>query len=278
MLYKNLNKLLNKPELYEEMKTAFWDDSHISGQMLKAHIDPDFEGASRKLEFIAKSVSWICDILSPAVCPGLLDLGCGPGIYAEKFAMAGYRVTGVDFSKRSIEYAKESARDKELDIAYFYENYLDLSLDRQFDLCTMIYCDYGALSDKNRRRVLERAHCHLKQGGKFLLDVFSMAKYHQFEESRTWEHCPDGGFWCEGAYTVLNGNYRFTDHVSLEQVTVLAETVSNSYYLWNTYFTRDSLAREAQDAGFSVCGWFGDVAGAPYTEESLTIAVLLEKQ
>ena len=43
---------LKKPAVYTPSGTAFWDDDYISGQMLKAHLDPDFEGASRKLLFI----------------------------------------------------------------------------------------------------------------------------------------------------------------------------------------------------------------------------------
>ena len=37
----------------------FWNDEYISEQMLKAHLDPEFDGASRKLDFIEKSVAWI---------------------------------------------------------------------------------------------------------------------------------------------------------------------------------------------------------------------------
>lgn len=88
---------LKKPAVYTPSGTAFWDDDYISGQMLKAHLDPDFEGASRKLSFIEKSAAWLSGLVPPSDYPQLLDIGCGPGIYAEKFARAGYQVTGVDF-------------------------------------------------------------------------------------------------------------------------------------------------------------------------------------
>ena len=50
-----LNKIfqsLEKPLLYQKTEGEFWNDKHISKQMLKAHLDPEFEGASRKLSFI----------------------------------------------------------------------------------------------------------------------------------------------------------------------------------------------------------------------------------
>lgn len=60
--------------------------------MLKAHLDPEFDGASRKLDFIEKSVAWITERIPPADYPLLLDIGCGPGIYAELFTKKGYQL------------------------------------------------------------------------------------------------------------------------------------------------------------------------------------------
>ena len=87
--------VLKKPPLYTKTQIPFWDDEHISSQMLKAHLAPDFEGASRKLQFIEKSVRWIEELVPATSYHQLIDFGCGPGIYAEKFTQAGYKVTGI---------------------------------------------------------------------------------------------------------------------------------------------------------------------------------------
>lgn len=50
-----------------------------------------------------------------------------------------------------------------------------------------------------------------------------------------------------------------------------------TYYLWNTYFTKETLAEEVRNVGFKICGIYGDVAGGPFSEESPTIAILLIK-
>ncbi|MEG2185099.1 MAG: methyltransferase domain-containing protein [Cloacibacillus sp.] len=273
----NINDLLKKPELYKETGIAFWDDEHISKQMLKAHLTPEYDGASRSFDFIDKSVEWIT-ALAPAVENlQLLDVGCGPGLYAERFAKAGCHVTGVDFSKRSIKYAVQSAAEQGFDITYLHQNYLQLALDKSFDFAAMIYCDYGALSRDNRQLLMQKIYEHLKPGGKFLFDVFSMQKYAAFSEGQTWERFPYGGFWTEKPHTVLNGNYCYCDNVTLEQIAVLTQSEASVYYLWTTYFTRKSLIEEALAAGFKLYGVFSDVAGAAYFEESQTIAVLLEK-
>ena len=110
-----------------------------------------------------------------------------------------------------------------------------------------------------------------------MLDVFSMAKYNGFEERQTWEMCPNGGFWREKEYVALNRYCKFTDRVTLDQITVLSEGDMTSYYLWNSYFTKETLMREAEEAGFHLGGIYGDAAGSRYCEDSPTICVILEK-
>lgn len=55
-MLNNINKTLERPNLYAEAKGVFWNDEYISKQLLKAHLDPESEGASRKLQFIENSV------------------------------------------------------------------------------------------------------------------------------------------------------------------------------------------------------------------------------
>jgi SAM-dependent methyltransferase len=276
MLYE-IKDLLKRPELYQETSTPFWDDEYISKQMLKAHLDPEFDGASRKLAFIKKSANWIADTVPPKGYPLLLDLGCGPGMYGELFARAGYQVTGVDFSSRSIDYAKKSAAEKKLNIDYFYQNYLSLELNRRFDFAVMIYCDYGALSTEKRKIVLKQVYEHLKPGGKFLFDVFSLNEYNAFQEKQIWEVQERNGFWREDGYVELKRCCKYPQHVTLEQYIIISKAEASSYYLWNTFYNEETLLKEVEESGFKECGIYSDVSGTPWNNESHTIALILEK-
>ena len=51
-MLKNIETVLEKPILYKKTEGEFWNDEHISKQMLKAHLNPEFDGASRKHAFI----------------------------------------------------------------------------------------------------------------------------------------------------------------------------------------------------------------------------------
>ena len=107
-------------------------------------------------------------------CPAyLLDLGCGPGLYAERFANADYAVTGVDFSKRSITYANTQIQINSSNIKYYYQDYLEIDFCEEFEIITIIFCDFGALSALDRKILLNKIYKALKPNGKFILDVFS---------------------------------------------------------------------------------------------------------
>lgn len=277
-MYQNIFQQLERPVLYQQNKVNFWDEEHISKQMLAAHLNPEYEGASRKRNFIERSVQWIAKATPASEYPQLLDIGCGPGLYAERFAQAGYRVTGLDFSKRSIQYAKDSATKQGFDITYVYQDYLNMDYPNRFDLATFIYCDYGALSTENRALMLQKIYQSLKSGGKLLFDVFSMVKYDEFEECNTWKIQQNGGFWSPQQHLSLKTQYKYSDHVTLEQTVVLTQNETTQYCIWNRYFTLASLQAEAEKSGFQTVQMFGDVTGTVYHETSPTIAILLEKE
>ena len=60
-----------------------WTDTHISKELLEIHLNQDIGLASRKLSTIKSTVNWILDN-SPKKNLKILDLGCGPGLYAEE--------------------------------------------------------------------------------------------------------------------------------------------------------------------------------------------------
>jgi len=296
-MFNELQKYLVKPELYapgtrvclgtacrdgaamnsQTHSTKFWDDEHISRGMLEAHLDPDWDAATRKHEFVDKSVKWISEIAPPSGYNLLLDLGCGPGLYAERFSNAGYSVTGVDLSKRSIEYAKEQTLLNESGIEYRCQDYLTLDYADQFDVITLIYCDYAVLSDTNRQLLVRIIHRALKPGGKFIFDVFTPCKRNA--ESHTWGYFANGGFWCEKPHICLESVYQYddADRTELSQSIVLTEEALHVYNIWDHYFTKEALLSEIQPIGFNACDFYGDVAGKEYSDSGEAICGVFTK-
>jgi hypothetical protein len=55
-LISRLIRLQQKPEPFTPGEALFWDDPHISSQMLAVHLNPAMEAASRRPETIDRSV------------------------------------------------------------------------------------------------------------------------------------------------------------------------------------------------------------------------------
>jgi SAM-dependent methyltransferase len=276
-MFTELKKYTTKPQLNSPSTNKFWDDEHISKGMLEAHLNPSWDAATRKPEFLDKSVNWISEIAPSSQYKLLLDLGCGPGLYAERFSSAGYSVTGVDFSKRSIAYAKEQTLLNKSNIEYRYQNYLTIDYVEHFDVITLIYCDYAVLSITERLNLLKKVYQALKPKGKFIFDVFTpiMRK----AESRSWQYNEGSGFWSEKPHICLESVYQYDDEdkSELRQCIVLTEETVNCYNIWDHYFTKEALLSEIQTAGFNTYEFYGDVAGKEFSDTGETICGVFTK-
>ena len=96
-MLEQLEKWLEPPVMDAESDSVFWQDDYISKKLLDVPLDPHDDLASRKHGFMDRFAGWINALMPPALDPRLLDLGCGPGLYAQRFAKAGpgkYRKAG----------------------------------------------------------------------------------------------------------------------------------------------------------------------------------------
>ncbi|MGN6713978.1 class I SAM-dependent methyltransferase [Anaerocolumna jejuensis] len=283
MYQRILDYLKEKPALYAPGTAPFWNDSHISKGMLEAHLAPEVDGASRKHGFIKESADWISDSFAPNSDRALLDLGCGPGIYAQLFSKAGFSVTGIDFSERSVEYASQQAAAAGLPIHYRCGNYLEIHEKDAFDVVTLIYCDFGVLAPADRKSLLLKIRKALKNGGTLILDAWTKGYLKNFSEGRNVDYC-DNGFWSENPYMCIQSNYLYPDTGNypdtanyLEQFIVVTEDACQCYNNWNQIYTMQSLKEELAEAGFSSIVFYDNVAGKPYTGLGDTICAAAKK-
>jgi len=264
---------LKKPILWQRSHEPFWDDEHISKAMLEAHLDPERDAASRKHSFIECSVEWLKSIIPPG--SKMLDLGCGPGLYTARLSNAGYEVTGIDLSRRSIAYAKEHDPKTK----YICQNYLEMDYTEVFDAITLIYCDYAALTPDERKILLEKILRALKPNGLFVFDVFTERTTKGKIDHTSWSYHETGGFWSEKPYLCLEAEYYFENNtVKAYQAIVITECNIREYLIWDTVFTKDTLLNEVAPFGFQIDGIYDDVCGSPFTGEADTLCFVLRKE
>ena len=142
-MFTQLEEINARPKPFEFYTAAeLWADEYISKQMLTFHLNGDVDISSRKFSFIDRSVDWIISRFDIREGRSVVDFGCGPGLYTERLARTNASVTGIDFSKNSIEYARNRAGDEKLNIQYVHQNYLEFDTDEQYDLIMLIFCDF----------------------------------------------------------------------------------------------------------------------------------------
>ncbi len=274
-----MDKISRKPEPFEFYTAAdLWTDEHTSERMLAYHLNTSIDVSSRKGEFIDKSVEWIGSHFDVNTETRIADFGCGPGLYSSRLAKCGARVTGIDFSERSIKYARDEAEQSGLSIEYINQNYLDYHTDDRFDLILMIMCDYCALSPLQRISMLTKFNSLLQPGGSVLLDVYSLNAFNQREEANSNEANMLDGFWSEDTYYGFLNTFKYdSEKVVLDKYTILEAERTRTVYNWLQYFSSGSLLSEFREAGFAHHEFFGDVAGAPFDETDSEFAIVAGK-
>jgi SAM-dependent methyltransferase len=273
-----LRDLQQPPPPFTPGEPLFWDDPHISAQMLAFHLDPGIDAASRSPETIDRSVAWIATTLGLQPGDAVLDLGCGPGLYASRLAARGLRVTGVDYSRRSIAYASDYARQHGLDIIYRYQNYLELADENQYDGALLIYGDFCPLSPGQRALLLQNVRRALKPGGHFVLDV-STRECRKRHGSRNGWRALESGFWKPGPHLLLEEGIDYPEqNIWLDQAVVIEENGKISIYRnWFQDYTPETITAELQAGGFAFESLWGDLTGELYADSSEWIGLVTRK-
>lgn len=273
-----LRHLQEKPAPFTPGEPLFWDDPHISKHMLATHLNPNVDLASRRPETIDGSVAWIVEALALGPGDSVLDLGCGPGLYATRFAQRGLRVSGVDYSRRSIEYAQQQAAQQGLDIRYRYQDYLDLDDAPQYKAAFLIFGDFCPLSPSQRSRLLQNVHRALLPGGHFVLDV-STRECRRLHGNRNGWYVADTGFWKPGMHLVLEEGFDYPEQsIFLDQAIVVeADGKVSVYRNWFQDYTVERITEELEQGGFAVESVWADLGGTPYDESSEWIGVVARR-
>lgn len=269
----------SRPEPFSSFTTPeFWDDPHISQQMLDHHLDPVDPRASRAHEFIDASVEWLVPALDLRHGSRVLDLGCGPGLYAERLARRGCAVLGVDVSRRSLAHAGSVAEAQSLPVTLVHGDYLQSDLGADHAAALLIYEDYCALSPRQRAHLLRRIREALGPSGRLVLDATSAARFSSVSEGR--DEAPNlmNGFWSAESYTGVHETWTYPElRLVLDRYTIRTAGSTRQFWNWMHCLTPEQVSGELSAAGFAEPEIYGDVAGAPYAAPLPTFAALTQR-
>lgn len=278
-MFKKIEEINSRPEPFQHYTASeLWTNEHTAKQMLQYHLNADVDVSSRNHAFINQSVHWITDHFKVGAGTKIADFGCAVGLYANALAENGAQVTGIDFSENSLNYARQAAADKGLNVNYVQADYLEFETDEKFDLIIMIMCDFCALSPAQRAKMLSKFKTMLRSGGAVLLDVYSLNAFNQKTESATYEKNQLNGFWSPDTYYGFVNTFKYeNEKVMLDKYTIIEEGRTRTVYNWLQHFSPEDLKSEFGKSGFTIEGLYSDVAGFPFHSEANEFAIIAKK-
>ena len=116
----------------------------------------------------------------PEKAHSILELACGTGIQAVRFAKAGFEVTGLDLSYEMLEVAQKRAEREQAQLDLLQADMLDMAGVGTFDVVTCYSDSLCYMPDEKAvAQVFSQVANVLKTGGRFLFDVHSI---HQMDD------------------------------------------------------------------------------------------------
>jgi SAM-dependent methyltransferase len=189
-------------------------------------------------------------------------------------------VTGIDCSRRSIDYARAQAEGQRLPITYAYGNYVEVPYPQGVDAVVLIYGDLCVLAPAQRDIVLRKVCAALKPAGYFVCDVTTTRARRRRAGVRTNWEVLETGFWRPSPHLVLTQGFDYpADSIWVDQfVVVTADGAVTVYRNWFQDYALETITPTVEAAGFDVQAVWSDLAGTPYDAEAEWIGIAARKR
>jgi SAM-dependent methyltransferase len=212
-----------RPEAWSQGGNLPWDDPDFSARMLREHLDQSHGAASRVNEERLLQIEWMVKRLDLQPGHHLLDVTCGPGLYATGLARRGIQVTGIDFSPASITYARELATEvKVADRCHFrQQDVRQMKLEStQFDAALFIYGQLAVFTREEAQDLLANIAQSLKPGGRLCVELLNQDRVDKTDSN--WWYTDDKGLWGDKPFLHLGERFwNESDSMSLERFHIL---------------------------------------------------------
>lgn len=202
----------------------------------------------------------------------VLDLACGPGRHAVRFAQAGYEVTGVDRTGFLLEKARALADRERTAVEWVRQDMREFVRPGTFDLAVNLFTSFGYFeAAADNRRVLENVFASLKPGGTFVFDHLGKEILAGRFQPTISETLADGTL-------IVQRNTVVQDWSRIEGEWIIIRDDRVSRFVIRHWLHSGQEIRELLTAvGFADVALFGGLDGSPYGPQAQRLVAVARK-
>jgi ubiquinone/menaquinone biosynthesis C-methylase UbiE len=121
-----------------------------------------------------EQTDFICKVMKLKKGMSVLDVPCGFGRISNVLSQKVMNVTGIEFNKHVLDFAKQKAKESKLNINYVEGDMRNFSYRNKFDAVICWFGSFGYFSDEDNEKFIKAAARSLKKGGRFLIDTHTL--------------------------------------------------------------------------------------------------------
>ncbi len=264
-------------EPWAEGEKIPWNDPEFSQRMLKEHLTQQHDAASRRTVTIRKHVAWIDNHLLGSSPSRILDLGCGPGLYASRLAKLGHTCTGIDFSPASIAYATERAP---AGCEYRLHDIRTADYGEGYDLVMLIFGEFDVFRAEDATNILKKSYSALKPGGQLLLEVSTIESVDQRGNQPSVWYSAESGLFHPAPHLCLMESFWDEDSATATERFLIVDAASAQVtrYAYSTRaYTDEQYQAMLAEVGFKNVRFYPSLTGEASTRPDEMYVVTARK-
>ena len=196
-----------EPAAWAEGDNIPWHEPAFSERMLAEHLSQSHDMASRREATIDEHVRWIHGKLLGGQPSRILDVGCGPGLYASRLAKLGHDCVGIDYSPASIRYAEDCAKRENLRCRYKLQDIRSAEFGGGFGLAMLIFGEFNVFRPADIKAIVDKAHAALSDDGLLLLEVHTLDVVEKIgRQGKSW-YSAESGLFSDRPHLCLQENF-----------------------------------------------------------------------
>lgn len=270
----------DNPKPWSEGEKIPWNDPDFSRRMLNEHLSQAHDAASRRFEIIDEHVNWIHNHVLQGQPTRILDLGCGPGLYASRLARLGHQCVGIDFSPASINYAREQAKAAGLDCQYFNQDIRTTDYGDGYGLVMSIFGELNVFRPEEAKGILTKACYALVSNGFLLLEPHTLEKVVELGKQPTSWFATENGLFLDKPHLYLQENFWDPgSKVAIQRYyiidTTTGEVTSNSSS--TQAYTNDEYCSLLTECGFDEVVFYSAIGKSVDSYQGNLVGILSRK-